>query len=639
MVTQLFEQIANISSAEELTSFVSYYLRRGYAYVGQLNDSTPPKQIKNIIDKSLSDLFLARQVAEMFQYHPSEDLRLAASEANNTAKESYLNFQANPRFLELVNQLPPDQFTSLYVGMAHSAGANLSEADQEIIRQSSAQIAPLWNQFIQNAANDRNSGRLTVTINSSDINSLGLPEDLLEKFDADESGNLLVTMQDRFLIYDFLSQCQNSHYRRLVTLAARSIAWPTNGELIRQALTARKQLATLYGYPTWADYAASDTIFENADNISKLLKQLKSTLEQLTDQRLKEWNQIYLEKQGSPSEFDFLFLRHQATSNMTPIDTDKFATIEQSMQGLLNFTSQFFNVSFHEIDFEFWHPSISVLEVKDNKSHYTLGHIILDLYHRDAETSAQLFKLKVAPGPHNLPVSYFHHRLSPNQEISLDTIKYLWHDFGHVFQDMLSKSTTFVENQLSRDYFEFGSSLLENLCLHPDVLTSWSPQQLTDAEISQIISAHKAHQIQEWAAIIRLYIYDLEIHRHQDPQNVDLLMELEFILGRIPNGDDYIPGVGVVGLGTFLHQMGNSYASNMYTYITNTALSLVALQDIYAQSIQPNTGGTLKLVYSLAMTQSPLETLSSVLGWQAQNLTVEDLIELLAEALNNWSTL
>ena len=177
--------------------------------------------------------------------------------------------------------LTPEQLRVLerfHLGFVR-AGAQLGPAEQQRYAQIMGRLAELTTQFGQNVLANEAGFRLELR---GEADAAGLPEFVRAALrqaalDRGLTDTLLVTLS-RSHIVPFLTF---SERRDLREQAWR--AWTTRGEhagehdnrpIAREILTLRNEQARLHGYPSYADYALSDTMAGQQTAVTALLTQV-----------------------------------------------------------------------------------------------------------------------------------------------------------------------------------------------------------------------------------------------------------------------------------------------------------------------------------------------------------------------------
>ncbi|HEY1649134.1 MAG TPA: M3 family metallopeptidase [Terracidiphilus sp.] len=216
----------------------------------------------------------------------------------------------------------------------------------------------------------------------------GLPADYLARhpFDADGSVVISTDPPDMQPVMTFAS---NADLRERMFFAYNTRAYPVNQQILLDLLATRQEIASILGFPSWADLATADQMMGSAANVRTFLQKLNDA-----------------SRDGAQHEhklvLDFARARH---SGLKAIDiTSRGYWYEQFRRSAFDFDSQsvrpyfpyarveagvldtaarLFKVEFQRSQGTAWHRSVSVFDVFDKGKH--VGRFYLDMHPREGK--------------------------------------------------------------------------------------------------------------------------------------------------------------------------------------------------------------------------------------------------------------
>jgi thimet oligopeptidase len=113
------------------------------------------------------------------------------------------------------------------------------------------------------SAFDRNINDDVRTIEVASVAALdGLPQDFIDNHKPGADGKIRLTTNYPDL-WPVIAFAHDDALRRSLWLAWTSRAYPKNRAVLEDMMQARHEIATLLGYPSWADYSAADKMMVN----------------------------------------------------------------------------------------------------------------------------------------------------------------------------------------------------------------------------------------------------------------------------------------------------------------------------------------------------------------------------------------
>jgi peptidyl-dipeptidase Dcp len=476
------------------------------------------------------------------------------------------------------------------------AGAKLSDADREILKQYNERLSVLGAKFGQNALAEAN--RLAVLVDTeaelaglSEAEIRGLERAAQEKAQA---GKYLINMVN-FTGHPLLSNLQNRELRKKIMQASvsKSISGGEfdNREVLKETVKLRAKRAKLLGFANHADYVLSEQTAKNPANAHRMLRQIApaairnakaeaADLQRMLEQdipgaTLESWDWGYYTEKVRKDKYDL------DVSLMKPY----FELEKVLFDGVFFAATKLFGISFQEReDLVAYHPDARVFEVS-NEDGSKLGLFIADFFTRDSkrggawmnnlvDQSFLLGQLPVVVNNLNIP--------KPEQGapalLSFDDTSTLFHEFGHALHGLFSRVQypRFSGTNVERDFVEFPSQVNEMWMLWPEVLENYAKhfetnQPMPTAWVDSLKRSEVFNQGFETTSYLAAAILDLAWHECDEQTDIEVVEEFEkaAIEGY---GLDFDPVPVRYRSAYFSHIFEGGYSAGYYGYIWSEVL-------------------------------------------------------------------
>lgn len=465
------------------------------------------------------------------------------------------------------------------------AGVDKDEATRTHLEKLHAQAMHLSLEFSRNIQ----EGAKKVEIGS--ISELeGLPEDFIERHQADSEGHIELTTDppDMQPVMTFAS---DSELRRRMFLAYNTRAYPANKQVLEQLLTTRQEIAEILGFRSWADLATADQMMGSAANVRTFLARLDEASRQGAEReyamvlefaraRRPELTAIdmtsrgYWYEQYRRSAFDF---DSQSVRPYFP-----YAQVEA---GVLATAARLFKVEFRRVQEPAWSEAVSTFDVWEGDER--TGRFYLDMHPREGKDkwfSASPIVPGVSGGP--LPEAALICNFPGGEDGDPGLMQYsdvvtYFHEFGHLMHALLGGHTEWVGLSgfaTEGDFIEVPSQMLEEFFRDPALLQVFAHHYQT-GEVLPLQTIERMKQAgafgrADWVRS-QLYYTTLSLDLHdQPPAALDLDAQTKQLYESLQ------PWTWMEGnrmYASFGHLTG--YSSNYYTYAFDKVIAL----DFFAQ--------------------------------------------------------
>ena len=467
-------------------------------------------------------------------------------------------------------------------------GAGLQGEAKERFKEISVELAKLSLTFDKNELAETNGFELHVT----DENDLaGLPEGIWEAaaMKAKEKGAEGWIFDLQFPSYaPFMQYADNRRLREEMYRAYSRRGFQANehnNEPVVKRMTAlRLEKARLMGYATYADYALTNRMAENAETVNRFIEQLHEP-SHAASLRDKEELEAFARERGLEGElqrWDWSYYSNKLKQEKYALDDEMlrpYFRLEDARQGIFNLARRLYGITFREVDtIPVYHEEVKTFEVRDENGEF-LAILYLDFFPRSSKTTGawmtQFRGQRLRNGKDTRPlVSLVMNFTRPTATkpslLTFGEVTTFLHEFGHALHGMLSKCRydgTSMDS-VYRDFVELPSQFMENFALEKEWLDTWARHYQTGEKIPQeyIDKIRRAANFHSGYASDRQLSFgmiDMAWHSITAPVT-EPLIDFE---RRVMSKTDILPAVEGSAFSTaFGHIFAGGYAAGYYGY-------------------------------------------------------------------------
>ena len=386
-----------------------------------------------------------------------------------------------------------------YKDLIH-AGAHLTEAERDRLKQLNEELSILETQFSKNVLADTNDLAVLVeTIEELD----GLSENEIASAasaanDRGHAGKWLIGMVN-FSGNPVLDSLTNRELRQKIMqqslLKANRANNNDNKPVLLQVVQLRAERAKLFGKNTHAEHVIAVQTAEHPDNVHAMLRKIAPAAVRNAKAEAED-----LKKSAGTDiqSWDWGFYTEQVRLEKYNIDTSKmrpYFELESVLaNGIFFAANKLFGITFKERpDLVTYHPEARAFEVS-NEDGSKLGLFIGDFYTRDSKRGGAwmnnlvdqnfLFnQLPVVVNNLNIPKP----PAGKPTLLTYDETTTLFHEFGHALHGLLSqvKYPRVSGTSVQRDFVEFPSQVNEMWILWPEVVENYARHHETGEKLPQ----------------------------------------------------------------------------------------------------------------------------------------------------------
>lgn len=475
------------------------------------------------------------------------------------------------------------------------SGAALNEADKNRLREINMELSKLALQFSDNVLKETNQYMLVID-KQEDL--AGLPQSVIDAAaitakNKGQEGKWVFTLHNPsrlpFLQYSERRELREALLKAYINRGDNDNEFD-NKAIINKMVNYRIERSKLLGYNTFADYALENKMAQTPQAVFDLMGKIWERALPQAKKEAKEL-QAYINKEGGNFKleaWDWWYYTEKLRKEKFDLDEAElkpYFKMENVREGIFMVANRLYGLSFKPVDnVAVYHPEVEVFEVNDADGSF-IGLFYTDYYPRDGKRSgawmSSLRKQQVLNGknvnPHIYNVGNFTRPVGDMPALlSLDEVETMFHEFGHALHGLLSKCTynSLSGTSVSRDFVELPSQIMENWCMHPEVLKLYAKHYETgeiipDELIAKIQASNTFNQGFTTVELVSAAYLDMYWHILDKQQDFDVrAFENEQLtnLGLIPE-------IIVRYRSTnFIHIFKNNYSAGYYSYLWSEVL-------------------------------------------------------------------
>ncbi len=377
------------------------------------------------------------------------------------------------------------------------AGAQLTGADADRLRDVKSRLSVMGTQFVQNLLADERDWFMPL-----DNDALaGLPDFVVATAksagEEKDAGGPVLTLS-RSLIVPFL-QFSDRRDLRQVAYEAWVARGANGGETDNRALAAetlalRYERAQLLGYDHFADYKLETEMAGDPASVRKLLMNVWSPAKSAADADAKQLERmLHADGWDGPLEaWDWRYYSEKRRKDLHDLDEAElkpYLQLDRMIEASFACATRLFGLEFAPLDAPSYHPDVRQWEVTRGGEHIAV--FIGDYFARGSKRSgawcSAMRSQSRANGeirPHVVNVCNFAKPAAGSPALlSYDDARTLFHEFGHALHQMLSDVTyeSISGTSVARDFVELPSQLYEHWLEVPEVLAEFATHAETGA--------------------------------------------------------------------------------------------------------------------------------------------------------------
>jgi thimet oligopeptidase len=275
---------------------------------------------------------------------------------------------------------------------------------------------------------------------------------------------------------------------------------PKNMAILSRMLEARKELANLLGFETWADYITGDKMIGTRQAAGEFIQKIATAAD---DRLTADYKALLARKQRdtpgatSVDAWDSAYLQELVKNDLYKYDSQTvrpYFEYRRVKQGVMDLTSKMFGIAFRAVpDAAVWHPDVEAFDVLEGSR--VLGRVYLDMFPRDNKYKhyAQFTLINGKANrmlPEGVLVCNFPKPGSERGPSGIEgpalmqhgDVETFFHEFGHLLHHVFGGQTRWAGISgvaTEWDFVEAPSQMLEHWVWDRDVLRKFSKHHKT----------------------------------------------------------------------------------------------------------------------------------------------------------------
>lgn len=382
-------------------------------------------------------------------------------------------------------------------------GAGLEDSSRERFRQINEELATLSLRFEENVLEETNAYFLHIT-NENDLK--GLPESIIEaaSYEAKNSGRKGWIFTLHYPSYiPFMQYSGKRHLREKMFRAYSSRAFGKeqhdNREIVEKIVSLRREKAEILGFSNYAEFVLEDRMLNSPGKVIDFLEELYKVSRQYALRDLQEVK-TYAEDNNHSGEidrWDWAYFSEKLKKSKFKIDDETlrpYFDLAKVEMAIFNLASDLYGLKFEQReDLPVYHKDVKAFTVTGRKGEH-VSVLYLDYHPRKWKSGGAWMTAYrdqyTYRNQDNRPViSVVTNFSKPTSSrpalITHNELTTFLHEFGHALHGMMSKChyRSLSGTNVSRDFVELPSQLMENWAYEKEWLDSWARHYKTGDKI------------------------------------------------------------------------------------------------------------------------------------------------------------
>lgn len=536
-------------------------------------------------------------ISNLGALHPDKAVRDAAEPCQQKASAFFTDLYqseklyARVRAIEPANPAEAKLRKDLAEGFEDS-GVSLPPEKRARAKEIRTRLTQIQQSFERAMRDDR------TTIRYSAADLAGVPESFLRSRPPEPDGARVVRVDPPS--YDaIMNNATSAESRKRMYMGWVRRGGEANLELLDEAYRLRKELAALYGQPTFAHFVQRRRMVGSPDVVNRFLADVKSNVAEAERSELAVLADAKARETGKPvaetriERWDVAYYQNMVRRERYAVDQEKtrrYFPTPKAVEFALLVSETLYGLKFREAKVPTWHPDVRYFDIHDAATGRFIANIYLDLYPRDGKrTGAWAAGVRRASAladrtPTSVLVTNFNREGLSHREMET-----LLHEFGHVLHGVLSRARYISQagTAVKRDFVEAPSQMFEEWVRREESLALFRKvcadcPVLTRDEIARLNDARRFGKGLQYSGQHLLASFDMAMSMAPGkPLEVWKRLESATLLGS-PEG--------TLRPASFPHVAGSGYAAGYYGYMWSEVIGLDLLSAFDGNLLDPRVG-------------------------------------------------
>ncbi|MGZ5673987.1 MAG: M3 family metallopeptidase [Usitatibacter sp.] len=427
----------------------------------------------------------------------------------------------------------------------------------------------------------------------------GMPESYLKAHaeTRDKDGNYVLTLKYPSYV-PFMTNAKSEEARRRYYIAKLNEGGAPNLDLLFEIFNLRKELAGLYGLPTFAHYSLRRKMVQTPETVTRFLGEVKDAVTELEKKELEELRAEKAKEQGMAlaqarlQRWDVNYYQEKVRKGRFSVDQEKlrkYFPTDKAVDYTMLVSQTLYGVKFKEVKVRAWHPDVRYFDVLDAKTGRFISGFYLDLFPREGKYNhAAAFPIRGASKlAHRTPLAALVTNFN-REGLDHNELETLMHEFGHVMHGVLSQAdyNSHAGTSVKVDFVEAPSQMFEEWARREQPLALFKQvcaecPQLTHDDIARLESARRFGQGIRYARQWLYASFDMALSTEPQPP----LAAWKALESATPLG--YVEGTMFPA--SFSH-IASNYAAGYYGYMWSEVIALDMLSPFKKDMLDPKVG-------------------------------------------------
>ena len=494
--------------------------------------------IFNIIEKVWSPGYL------MGSTHPNQEIREEGLESSRNIQKYVTDLSLNEDLYNAVISFSNSKKSQNLSGYKKKflndtlldykrRGFGLSKEKRDMVKGILNKLSDLGIEFSKNISDFQD----TLFVTEDEIN--GLPENYkMERKMID--GTFAIDMSYPSYV-PFMDFSISDEAREKLRYKFQNRAASINLDVLNNIIRKRRELVSVLGYSTYAEYRTEDRMAKNPNNVWEFENDLRDKVRPKAEQDIKEMLKM---KAKTTGENETTIYSWEAGYYENLILKDNFQLDQEEVRqyfefnnvtnGLFTVYQELFNITFRKINKpSVWHEDVLMYEVFDNDSKELIGRFYLDMFPRANKYGhAAAFSVtigKMTKSGYTKPATALVCNFPKPTEyqpslLTHDDVETYFHEFGHLVHGVLTLSPLmyYAGTAVARDFVEAPSQMLENWVWEKESLALFAKHYKTnevipDELLDKMFAAKNVNSGTKALQQIYYGVLDFTLHSDFDP--------------------------------------------------------------------------------------------------------------------------
>ena len=536
-------------------------------------------------------------IAILNNVHPDKAVRDAADAAMRDISSFHVEVLQNEALFERVRAVSPEtpsqaRLKKDLIEAFEDSGVALPPEPRARAKAIVERLTVLNQDFARNIRD--NETRVTFTPEECE----GVPAAYLARVPKDASGRIVLGF-DYPDFNPFMANAANEEARRRYYMAYLQRGTPRNLEILDEIVSLRKELAGLYGLPSYAAYVTRRRMAGTPDAVDRFLADVRDVVRSVEERDLQELRAVKAELTHTPvdrvtlSRWDVSYVSERLRERRYSIDQEalrKYFPMPGTLDWLLAIISRLYGLRFERAAVPVWHDDVLYYDVLDQATNAFVGGVYLDLYPREGKfTHAAAWAVRgVSRRASRTPITVLVTNFD-RSGLTHDEVETFFHEFGHVLHGILSETyyNEHAGTNVERDFVEVPSQIFEEWTRRLETLETikeFCPDApvMDAALVDRLNAARRFGQGIQYARQYLYAVFDMTLYGPEPGRAMETWVGMERVT---PLG--YLSGTEFPG--TFAHIAGG-YAAGYYGYMWAEVIALDMLSAFGVKLMDPEVG-------------------------------------------------